>query len=54
MVFRSFTECDETKFEELEEFDVFRDDNEMKWYLNHLQSVMRSTYEELKSRGLKG
>ncbi|KAL8107088.1 uncharacterized protein LOC141673049 [Apium graveolens] len=41
------------KFEELEEFDVLRDDYEVKWHLDHLRSVMRPTDEELKSRSAK-
>ncbi|KAK1367718.1 coiled-coil domain-containing protein 97 [Heracleum sosnowskyi] len=41
------------KFEELEEFDVLRDDYEVKWHLDHLRSVMKPTDEELKSRSAK-
>ncbi|XP_017230517.2 uncharacterized protein LOC108205191 [Daucus carota subsp. sativus] len=41
------------KFEELEEFDVLRDDYEVKWHLDHLRSVMRPTEEELKLRSAK-
>lgn len=38
------------KSEELQEFDVMKEDYEINWHINHLRSLMSPTAEELRSR----
>ncbi|BFG31227.1 hypothetical protein CerSpe_175020 [Prunus speciosa] len=39
-------------FDELQEFDVLKDDYEINWHVNHLRSLMSPTSDELKSRSV--
>ncbi|KAI3453441.1 hypothetical protein Pfo_010104 [Paulownia fortunei] len=39
--------------EELNQFDVLKDDYEINWHLNHLRSIINPTEEERKSRSAK-